>query len=65
MDPRRQHGRRKLLAKDIGAYVVHLEQTIDALRTELGRSAAITGKLAADAYDRGYQEGRALERRLR
>jgi hypothetical protein len=64
VDLRRKHGRRSLLAKDVGAYLAHLEDTIDFLRTELSRSATRTGRLVREAYDHGHQEGRSFERRL-
>jgi hypothetical protein len=64
-DLRRQHGRRKLLAKDIGAYVVQLEETIDALRHELAISAGRSAQAAKDGYERGHAEGREYERAMR
>lgn len=64
-DLRRKHGRRKLLAKDIGAYVQHLEDVIDRLRAELAASAGRAALAAKDGYERGHAEGRAYEQAMR
>jgi hypothetical protein len=64
-DLRRKHGRRKLLAKDIGAYVVQLEDTIDRLREELAVSAGYAAQAAKDGYERGHAEGRQYEQAMR
>jgi hypothetical protein len=64
-DLRRKHGRRRLLAKNVPAYVQQLEDTIDALRHELAISAGRSGQAAKDGYERGHAEGRQYERTMR
>jgi hypothetical protein len=64
-DLRRKHGRRRMLAKDVPAYVQQLEDTIDRLREELAVSAGFAGQAARDGYERGWAEGRAYEQAMR